>query len=82
MLVFSLFLFNVGLQKYFDNKIKTVINSSAEVAKNYVEQTINSIEADILLVTIDINSKSSIFYENPKRFNNILASQRLLRRIR
>ena len=30
--VFSLILFNVGLQKYFDKKIKTVVNNSAEVA--------------------------------------------------
>ena len=66
--VFSLILFNVGLQKYFDKKIKTVINNSAEVAKNYVEQTRNSIEADILLMVLDVNNKSTVFYENPKRF--------------
>ena len=58
--VFSLILFNVGLQKYFDKKIKTVVYSSAEVAKNYVDQTRNSIEADILLMVLDINSKSSM----------------------
>ena len=74
-------MFNVGLQKYFDKKIKTVINNSAEVAKNYVDQTRNSIEADILLMVLDINSKSSMFYENPKRFANVLAGQRLLRRL-
>ena len=79
--VFSLILFNVGLQKYFDQKIKTVVNSSAEVAKNYVEQTRNSIEADVVLMILDINNKSSLFYENPKRFSNVLASQRLLRRL-
>ena len=79
--VFSLILFNVGLQKYFDKKIKTVINNSAEVAKNYVEQTRNSIEADILLMVLDINSKANMFYENPKRFANLLAGQRLLRRL-
>ena len=36
--VFSLFLFNVGLQKYFDNKIKLVVNNSAEVARNYIQE--------------------------------------------
>ena len=41
--IFSLVLFNVGLQKYFDSKIKTAVNNSAEVAKNYLEQTRNSI---------------------------------------
>ena len=79
--IFSLILFNVGLQKYFDKKIKAVVNNSAEVAKNYVDQTRNSIEADILLMVLDVNNKSNMFYENPKRFSTVLASQRLLRRL-
>ncbi len=79
--VFSLILFNVGLQQFFDNKIKTVVNNSAEVAQNYVDQTRNSIEADILLMVLDINTKSGMFYENPNRFTNVLSTQRLLRRL-
>ena len=79
--IFSLFLFNVVLQKYFDKKIKTVVNNSSEVASNYLEQTRNSIEADILLMLIDINNKSKLFYENPKKFSTVLATQRLLRRL-
>ena len=79
--VFSLILFNVGLQRYFDDKMKNIVNSSSELAKNYVEQTRNSIEADILLMVLDINNKSSLYYENPKRFLNLLTSQRLIRRL-
>ena len=79
--IFSLILFNVGLQNFFDNKIKTAVNNSAEVAKNYVDQTRNSIEADILLIFLDINSQSALYYENPKQFLNLLTSQRLLRRL-
>ena len=79
--IFSLFLLNVVLQKYFEKKIKSVVNSSAEVAKNYVAQTRNSIEADILLMLLDVNNKSSLFYDNPKRFLNLLATQRLLRKL-
>ncbi len=79
--IFSLFLFNVGLQSYFDKKIKAVVNNSAEVAKNYVDQTRNSIEADILLMVLDINNKSGLYYDNPKQFLNLLTSQRLLRRL-
>ena len=79
--VFSLLLFNVGLQNYFDKKIKTVVNNSSEVAKNYLEEIRSSIEADILLVDIDVNAKATLFYENPKRFARLLASQRLLRRL-
>ena len=79
--LFSLFLLNVVLQKYFEKKIKSVVNNSAEIAKNYVDQTRNSIEADILLMVLDVNNKSNMFYENPKRFANVLATQRLLRRL-
>ena len=79
--IFSLILFNVGLQKYFDKKIKSVVNNSSEIAQNYVDQTRNSIEADILLMLIDVNTKSNMFYANPKLFANVIASQRLLRRL-
>jgi len=79
--VFSLILFNVGLQRYFDDKIKSVVNNSADLAKNYVEQTRNSIQSDILLMTIDVNNQSALYYENPKQFLNLLTTQRLLRRL-
>ena len=79
--VFSLVLFNVGLQKYFDQKIKTAVNNSSEVARNYLEQSKASIESDISLILIDVNSKYRMFYDNPKRFLNVLTSQRMLRRL-
>ena len=79
--VFSLILFDVGLQKFFNKKIKSVINNSAEVAKNYIEEKNNSIEADILLMMFDINNKSGLYYANPKKFQNFLMSQRYLREI-
>jgi len=79
--IFSLILFNVALQKYFDSKIKIAVNNSSEVANNYVEQIRNSIEADISLIVLDVNNRSSMYYENPKRFLNLLTSQRLLRRL-
>ena len=79
--LFSLFLFNVIMQKYFDKKIKTAINNSSELARNYVDQARNSIESDILLVNLDVNNKSDIFYEKPKLFLSILFGQRLLRKL-
>jgi len=79
--IFSLILFNVGLQKYFDKKIKSIVNNSAEVASNYVNQSRNSIESDILLMVLDVNRRSSLYYDNPKKFLNLLTTQRLLRRL-
>ena len=79
--IFSLFLFNVGLQKYFDNKIKIAVNNSSKVAENYVNQIRNSIEADISLMVLDVNNQSALYYENPRQFLNLISSQRLLRRL-
>ena len=73
--IFSLILFNVGLQKYFDSKIKTVVNNSAEVAKNYVDQIRNSIEADISLMVLDVNNQSALYYENPTVFKYTFVSK-------
>ena len=37
--IFSLILFNIGLQKYFDQKITSAVNNSYEVAKKYIEES-------------------------------------------
>jgi len=79
--IFSLFLFNVVLQQYFEKQIKSIVVNSSEVAKNYVEETKKNIDADILLALIDINRKANLFYEKPKKFLNILTNQRLLRNL-
>ena len=79
--LFSLMLFNVGLQKYFDRKITSAVKNSYEVAKNYMEESKRSVEADIFLVSFDLNRYSSVFSSNPNRFKQFLRTQRLLRRV-
>ncbi len=79
--IFSLILFNVGLQKYFDKKITSAVNNSYEVAKNYIEETKRSVEADIFLVGIDLNRFSGILFSNPKRVKSSINTQKNLRRL-
>ena len=78
---FSLFLFNIGLQKYFDRKITSAVKNSYEVAKNYIEDSKRSVEADIFLISIDLNRYSGVFSSNQNRFKQFVRSQRLLRRV-
>ena len=77
--VFSLFLFSFALEKYLDKKITTAVNNSYEIAKNYVEDVRNKIESDVVLIAFDLNKNIDIFYDNPKRFKNILKTQKLIR---
>ena len=79
--IFSLFIFSFALEKYFDNKITTVVNNSYEIAKNYVDEKRNKIESDIILIAFDLNKVSKLFIENPKSFKNYLNTQRLIRNI-
>ena len=53
--IFSLFLFSFALEKYFDKKVTTVVNNSYELAKNYVREVKNRVEADIVLIALDTN---------------------------
>ena len=57
------------------------MNNSYDVAKNYVEETRNNIEADVLLVAIDINRNANFFHDNPKILKDVLRHQRLIRRL-
>ncbi len=79
--IFSLILFNVGLQKYFDKKITSAVNNSYEVAKNYIDETKKTIESDVFLVSIDINRFSEILYSDPKRVQRSIRTQKILRRL-
>ena len=79
--IFSLILFNVGLQRYFDNKITSAVNNSYDVAKNYIEETRNSIQSDILLMHLDINQNVNVYYNNPNQFQQMIKTQRLIRKL-
>ena len=79
--VFSLILFNVGLQKYFDKRITSAVNNSYQVAKNYIEETQKTVETDIYLISLDLNRYSQTFFSNPQRFSNIVRAQKNLRKV-
>jgi len=79
--IFSLFIFSFALEKYFDKKITTAVNNSYEIAKNYVEEKRNKIESDIILIAFDLNKYSKVLEKNPKQYQSILNSQKVLRNI-
>ncbi len=77
--IFSLFLFSFALEKYFDKKVSTVVNNSYELAKSYVEEVRNKIQADIVLVAFDINKGAKFLNNNENEYNRFLNTQRLIR---
>ena len=79
--IFSLFLFNFGLQNFFNNQITTAVNNSYDVAKNYLEENKKTVESDVFLMSVGLNRASSLFYISPNKFKNIARSEKLLRRV-
>ncbi len=79
--IFSLFIFNFGIQKYFDEKITNAVNNSYDVAKNYLDESKENVKSDIILMSFGLNRASTLFYSDKKRFKNILRAEKILRRV-
>ena len=77
--MFSLFLFTFALEKYFDKKVTTVVNNSYELAKNYVQEVRNKIEADIILIAFDIDKSANFLNDNENEYLRFLSTQKIIR---
>ena len=77
--IFSLFLFTFALEKYFDKKVTTVVNNSYELAKSYVQEVRNKIEADIILIAFDTNKSFKFLNDNSNEYLRFLRTQKLIR---
>ncbi len=79
--VFSLFLFNFGVQNYFDKQITNAVNNSYDVAKNYLDESKKNVKSDVILMSVGLNRASVFYYSNPNRFKAIMKSEKILRRV-
>ncbi len=79
--IFSLFIFNFGVQNYFDKQITKAVNNSFDVAKNYLEESKENVLSDVILMSVGLNRASSFYYSNPNRFKNIIRSEKILRKV-
>jgi two-component system, NtrC family, nitrogen regulation sensor histidine kinase NtrY len=79
--IFSLFLFSFALEKYFDKKVTTVVNNSYNLAKSYVKELRNKVEADIVLIAFDTNKSAKFLNNNEIEYSRFLKTQKLIRGI-
>ena len=79
--IFSLFIFNFGVQNYFDKQITKAVNNSFDVAKNYLDESKQNVLSDVILMSVGLNRVSNLYYSNPSRFKNVIRSEKILRRI-
>ena len=79
--IFSLFIFNFGIQNYFDKQITKAVNNSFDVAKNYLDESKENVLSDVILMSVGLNRASGFYYSNLNRFKQIMRSEKILRRI-
>jgi two-component system nitrogen regulation sensor histidine kinase NtrY len=79
--IFSLFIFNFGVQNYFDKQISKAVNNSFDVAKNYLEESKENVLSDVILMSVGLNRASGFYYSNLNRFKQIMRSEKILRRV-
>jgi len=79
--IFSLFIFNFGVQNYFDKQIAKAVNNSYDVAKNYLEESRENVLSDVILMSVGLNRASGFYYSNSNRFKQIIRSEKILRRV-
>ena len=79
--IFSLFIFNFGIQNYFDKQIAKAVNNSYDVAKNYLDESKENVLSDVIMMSVGLNRASSFYYSNENQFRNIIRSEKILRRI-
>ena len=77
--IFSLFLFTFALEKYFDQKVTTVVNNSYQLARSYVDEVRNKIESNIILTAFDTNKSANFLNDDQKEYKRFLNTQKIIR---
>ena len=73
--IFSILIFNYGIQRWFDDKILSLVNNSRNIAINYLNDYQKSIVKDLKLIANDLNRNKKILILDNKKFKNYLLFQ-------
>jgi two-component system nitrogen regulation sensor histidine kinase NtrY len=64
-----------GVDSWFDQRVRTVVENSVTVAKSWFGFQINSIHDDVQLMATDLNRAAPEFQQSPVNFSHFLALQ-------
>ena len=77
--VFATAFFNLGIQAWFNDRVRTALNESLEASRGYLEEHRNNIRADALGMANDLSRAGQLFYNDPSAFLQVLQTQTALR---
>lgn len=79
MALFSTLFFYVGVQSWFSERVRTAVNESLAVATAYLQEHQQNIRADALAMANDLNQEAVRLANDPERFEQVVATQAMLR---
>jgi two-component system nitrogen regulation sensor histidine kinase NtrY len=68
--IFAAVFFNLGIQAWFNQRVRTALAESQQVAVGYLDAKKNSIRLDALAIANALNQNGPIFYGDPQNFFN------------
>jgi two-component system nitrogen regulation sensor histidine kinase NtrY len=77
--VFATFFFDLGIQSWFNDRVRTALQESLQVSRGYLEEHRNNIRADALGMANDLARAGRLLSDDPNAFGEVLASQTALR---
>ena len=77
--VLGLVLIELGINDWFNDKIKNVINNSVFVAESYLEEHKETIKGDLYAMSNDLNNSSDVLAQDLSKMAIALRTQALIR---
>ena len=77
--VFSTMVFNLGIQTWFNDPVRTALQEGLQASRGYLEEHRNNIRTDALGMANDLERAGYLLTNDPKAFGDILAAQTGLR---
>jgi two-component system nitrogen regulation sensor histidine kinase NtrY len=77
--VFATFFFDVGIESWFNDRVRTALQESLQASRGYLEEHRNNIRADALGMANDLARAGALLANDPNGFGEVLATQTALR---
>ena len=77
--VFATAFFNLGIQAWFNDRVRTALNEGLEASRGYLEEHRNNIRSDALQMANDLSRAGEFLTNDPYTFGQILQTQTVLR---
>ena len=77
--VFAAVFFNLGIQAWFNDRVRTALEESLQTAQGYLDEHRNNIRVDALSMANDLARAGSILADDPQGYAQMLATQTFLR---